>query len=623
MCAHTATTSPPLSPLPCNAAALPDSSTAAPPRCSVVFSFNGGKDSTVVLHLLRAVLAERHPLPAAPPTPLLGGLVPAVYFAAAGEFPPVLAFMAECEARYGFATRHVAEFKAGIAQLREGGARAVLMGTRRTDPHGGALQHFTPTTLNWPPMMRVCPVLNWTYRMVWAFLRATAAPAPAAPLPYCTLYDAGYTSLGSVADSVPNPSLARPPVAGGGFMPAYMLGDDALERAGRNRGSGAPPAVHAGLRQPQAAILIVGDEVLSGRVRDANSPYLAAHLTARGLAVAEIATVPDDTAAIASAVRRLSSSHDYVLSCGGLGPTHDDVTMRGIADAFRYPLRACPHMTAFLTALFHDTHRGADAPPASDAVAGGGRGDAAGSSPLDVFLRMAALPRAVDVRLHFADGSQEPAFADVDGGTAPPRVETDALLSRGYPLVQVRNVWVFPGVPAIVRRKFRAHAHLFTGGSAAVTELLRIPGANEPQIAPHLEALLREWRTSTITAPAAQGHADGDVRTLPMSGVKLGSYLDDDDPFAAVHLAGHRGGRGGGGGGSGGSVVSSPAITPVAGSASGADAATALAAPPILSLPAAEGGGGGSGVTVSITAVGEGAADVVAAAVAAIKRRLV
>jgi len=88
-------------------------------------------------------------------------------------------------------------------------------------------------------MMRVSPLLDWEYKHVWRFLRE-------AKLPYCKLYDQGYTSLGSVSTSKPNPSLLLAPgsdrvelpggagtVAPGGHLPAYMLDDGGLERAGR------------------------------------------------------------------------------------------------------------------------------------------------------------------------------------------------------------------------------------------------------------------------------------------------------------------------------------------------------------------------------------------------------
>lgn len=95
-------------------------------------------------------------------------------------------------------------------------------------------------------MMRVSPLLEWDYGQIWRFLRE-------AKLPYCKLYDDGYTSLGSVSTSKPNPSLLVPPgsapvvlpgeagtVAPGAHLPAYMLGDGELERAGRVKRSSKP-----------------------------------------------------------------------------------------------------------------------------------------------------------------------------------------------------------------------------------------------------------------------------------------------------------------------------------------------------------------------------------------------
>jgi len=82
-------------------------------------------------------------------------------------------------------------------------------------------------------MMRVSPALRWDYGAVWAFLRGAA-------LPFCGLYRAGYTSLGVRSTSVPNPALA---LAGGGFKPAWELGDGGQERAGRGaRGKAAAGA---------------------------------------------------------------------------------------------------------------------------------------------------------------------------------------------------------------------------------------------------------------------------------------------------------------------------------------------------------------------------------------------
>ena len=85
---------------------------------------------------------------------------------------------------------------------------------------------------------------------------------------------------------------------------------------------------------PCAAMLIVGDEILSGRTRDANMHYLAGELSIHGIDFREARFVPDDHAAIVSAVDQLRITHHHVFTSGGIGPTHDDITADAIADAF-------------------------------------------------------------------------------------------------------------------------------------------------------------------------------------------------------------------------------------------------------------------------------------------------
>lgn len=89
---------------------------------------------------------------------------------------------------------------------------------------------------------------------------------------------------------------------------------------------------------PTAAILIIGDEILSGRTQDSNSHYLAGELTRHGIDLIEIRVVRDDHAAIVAAVNALRSTCTHVFTSGGIGPTHDDITADAIAAALGVPL---------------------------------------------------------------------------------------------------------------------------------------------------------------------------------------------------------------------------------------------------------------------------------------------
>ncbi|MGR3485554.1 MAG: competence/damage-inducible protein A [Paracoccaceae bacterium] len=84
---------------------------------------------------------------------------------------------------------------------------------------------------------------------------------------------------------------------------------------------------------PTAAMLVIGDEILSGRTRDANMHHAAGALAARGIDLREVRVVSDDADAIVAAVRALSAAWDHVLTSGGIGPTHDDITADAVAQA--------------------------------------------------------------------------------------------------------------------------------------------------------------------------------------------------------------------------------------------------------------------------------------------------
>lgn len=188
----------------------------------LVVSFNGGKDATALLHLACACYAR-------------AGLGPprCVYWHEALVFPEVEAFVNATEARLGLPLlRYSSGFVDGLRDaVTARGVAAVLLGTRRGDPDGARASAWQPSSADYPAFMRVLPLLPWSYHDVWHFLTLFR-------LPYCSLYDRGYSSLGNTANTRPNPALARP---GGGFGAACELASGALERGGRSPAGSPPP----------------------------------------------------------------------------------------------------------------------------------------------------------------------------------------------------------------------------------------------------------------------------------------------------------------------------------------------------------------------------------------------
>jgi molybdenum cofactor synthesis domain-containing protein len=102
-------------------------------------------------------------------------------------------------------------------------------------------------------------------------------------------------------------------------------------------------------------MLVIGDEILSGRTRDSNMHHLAGQLTERGIDLREARMVPDDHGTIVAAVQALSEAHDYVFTSGGIGPTHDDITADAVAAAFGAPIGVRADARAILEAHYART----------------------------------------------------------------------------------------------------------------------------------------------------------------------------------------------------------------------------------------------------------------------------
>jgi molybdenum cofactor synthesis domain-containing protein len=101
-----------------------------------------------------------------------------------------------------------------------------------------------------------------------------------------------------------------------------------------------------------AALLVIGDEILSGRTQDKNITQVATWLNRQGIRLAEVRVVPDDLQRIADAVNALREAYDYLLTTGGIGPTHDDITVDSIAEAFGVPVVVHPEARRILEAYY-------------------------------------------------------------------------------------------------------------------------------------------------------------------------------------------------------------------------------------------------------------------------------
>lgn len=189
----------------------------------LVLCFNGGKDATVLLHLACAVIRHRHPEYRDQP-------LHAFWVHSSDPFPEVVTFVRRMVEEYNLNLEELAgPIKVGLEKYLgdKPHIKAALIGVRRTDPYSSKLAAFQETDEGWPAVMRVSPLLDWRYADVWTFLRGLH-------LPYCSLYDQGYTSLGHPNNTHKNPTLRT--VAEDGtetYGPAWQLQDGSTERDGR------------------------------------------------------------------------------------------------------------------------------------------------------------------------------------------------------------------------------------------------------------------------------------------------------------------------------------------------------------------------------------------------------
>jgi molybdenum cofactor synthesis domain-containing protein len=162
---------------------------------------------------------------------------------------------------------------------------------------------------------------------------------------------------------------------------------------------------------PAAGLLVIGNEILSGKVIDTNSPYLARELRELGVDLERILTIPDEVDLIAREVRAMSNAYDFVFTSGGIGPTHDDVTLEAVAKAFDRPIVENASMMERMER-------------------------AQGKPPNESQRKMALIP------------------------------EDAVLIDSGdlwFPVVVVENVHIFPGIPELLQKKFQSIRERFRG----------------------------------------------------------------------------------------------------------------------------------------------------------------
>lgn len=199
-------------------------------------------------------------------------------------------------------------------------------------------------------------------------------------------------------------------------------------------------------------MLLIGNELLSGKVQEANLFVLARELRAQGVRLDRVVMVEDDVPVIVEEVRALAASHDWLFTSGGVGPTHDDVTLEAVARAFDVPIVRNEELAGLL------------------------RGFYAGRVT-EGHLRMADLPEGAELVPTHDD------LIEIEGR------------SRPWPAILVRNVFVLPGIPQVfqmklgaVRKKLRAHGAPAYVSHAVFTDM------DEGHLKPLLDAVVASFR---------------------------------------------------------------------------------------------------------------------------------
>jgi len=227
-----------------------------------------------------------------------------------------------------------------------------------------------------------------------------------------------------------------------------------------------------------AAIIVIGNEILSGKVVDTNAPFLTRELRAIGVTLKRILTIPDEVDEIAAAVKEFRPRYDVVFTSGGVGPTHDDVTMEGIAKGLGRRLVRHPAIESRLREFYKEHVN-------------------------DARLKMSEVPEGAELL--------------VDG-------------RLGFPTVKCENFYILPGIPELFEQKFEALRERFT----ATPYTLRVVYTREGEgsIAEHLNATLAAFPDLLLGSYPKLSHPEYTVK------LTLESKDPDYVERALAHLLG-------------------------------------------------------------------------------------
>lgn len=191
------------------------------------------------------------------------------------------------------------------------------------------------------------------------------------------------------------------------------------------------------MEPPTAAALVIGNEILSGKVEEANVGALARTLRQLGVLLRRVVVVMDDVETIAREVRDLSPAHDWLFTSGGIGPTHDDVTIEGVARAFGVRVVSSPEMESMLRAHYKERFT-------------------------DGHLRMALVPEGASL-------------------------EVTAEIT--WPTIRLGNTWLLPGIPEVFRMKLPVVVARVAGSRAFVSRAVYVK-MEEGELKPLLDRVV-------------------------------------------------------------------------------------------------------------------------------------